>query len=571
MENGTNHSGMASLVAAAAAAVPLRTAAQGSGGPTYHGFIASTQDCLLLFEACRVGVCRRIQRRLSEQEREKAIRSGSVFVWEESESGIKRWTDSKSWSPSRIKGSFLVYREVDEETARRRASSYDSDDGASHRPNSSNPRRLSNASSSASMNSQHHQHQQQQQQQQASPHVPLLTKKSISVRTKEGGKLHVVCYYTKSDVSSGRLQTPRQDPALQSLAIRAGLYPEILPEVSLGPPANNSNQHQPSLSPQPGTPELALRMRASFSSSGVSLDSGMDDSAVGSSRRGSLASNPAAGENGIYPVSASAAARAQEMQRQQQQQRAFEQRVEEYTFPDNGSSSRRMSTDQAAAVVAAAAAAAAAASGAAGGRAAGGQATYLERGRRGSASTGSGGEQYPAPIVTGGTRGQYRAHPYARPTPASATFPGSRQQQQQQQQTGYSHQQQQHQLPTPTSAQYGPPLEFSDVPYYRQVYGAQGLSSALPPGPPPPTPATPAAAVQSKRGMVPSQLSPIQLQNANSLAEDSSGAAGDGSMQAAKQQQAMSPLDGQQGELQRLPPLRLAVGRMEDNSRWDEL
>ncbi|KAI8591126.1 Gti1/Pac2 family-domain-containing protein, partial [Geranomyces variabilis] len=122
MENGTNHSGMASLVAAAAAAVPLRTAAQGSGGPTYHGFIASTQDCLLLFEACRVGVCRRIQRRLSEQEREKAIRSGSVFVWEESESGIKRWTDSKSWSPSRIKGSFLVYREVDEETARRRAS-----------------------------------------------------------------------------------------------------------------------------------------------------------------------------------------------------------------------------------------------------------------------------------------------------------------------------------------------------------------------------------------------------------------------------------------------------------------
>ncbi|KAI8922453.1 camp independent regulatory protein, partial [Powellomyces hirtus] len=159
----------------------MRTPAAVSGGPTYHGYIASTQDCLLLFEACRVGVLRRIQRRLSEQEREKAIRSGSVFVWEEGESGIKRWTDSKSWSPSRIKGSFLVYRE------------------------------LSIASTTSSV------------------HVPLLTKKSISVRTKEGGKLHVVCYYTKSDVSSGRLQTPRDDPALQTLAIRAGLYPEILP------------------------------------------------------------------------------------------------------------------------------------------------------------------------------------------------------------------------------------------------------------------------------------------------------------------------------------------------------
>ncbi|KAF9130027.1 hypothetical protein BGW39_003551 [Mortierella sp. 14UC] len=37
---------------------------------------------------------------------------GSVFVFDEEESGIHRWTDGKIWSPSRICGNFLVYREL---------------------------------------------------------------------------------------------------------------------------------------------------------------------------------------------------------------------------------------------------------------------------------------------------------------------------------------------------------------------------------------------------------------------------------------------------------------------------
>ncbi|KAF8940056.1 hypothetical protein BGZ47_007902 [Haplosporangium gracile] len=37
---------------------------------------------------------------------------GSVFVFDEEESGICRWTDGKIWSPSRICGNFLVYREL---------------------------------------------------------------------------------------------------------------------------------------------------------------------------------------------------------------------------------------------------------------------------------------------------------------------------------------------------------------------------------------------------------------------------------------------------------------------------
>lgn len=41
------------------------------------------------------------------------ITSGSVFVFDEEESGIKRWTDGFFWSPSRILGNFLLYRETD--------------------------------------------------------------------------------------------------------------------------------------------------------------------------------------------------------------------------------------------------------------------------------------------------------------------------------------------------------------------------------------------------------------------------------------------------------------------------
>lgn len=54
----------------------------------------------------------KVKRRLREEER-KMIRSGQVFVFDERESGIKRWTDGLVWSPSRILWNFLVYRQVD--------------------------------------------------------------------------------------------------------------------------------------------------------------------------------------------------------------------------------------------------------------------------------------------------------------------------------------------------------------------------------------------------------------------------------------------------------------------------
>ncbi|KAG8962504.1 hypothetical protein FRC03_004189 [Tulasnella sp. 419] len=80
--------------------------------PPFCGFIETTEDALLILEAARRRLIPRVTRRLSDRER-KLIASGSVFVFEEEESGIKRWTDSLVWSPSRILGNFLIYRETD--------------------------------------------------------------------------------------------------------------------------------------------------------------------------------------------------------------------------------------------------------------------------------------------------------------------------------------------------------------------------------------------------------------------------------------------------------------------------
>jgi Gti1/Pac2 family transcription factor len=81
--------------------------------PTYHGYVATTQDALILFEACLTGVLPHVPRRPHDRERSHLVRSGSVFIYEENTSGIKRWTDGVTWSPSRILGNFLVYRELD--------------------------------------------------------------------------------------------------------------------------------------------------------------------------------------------------------------------------------------------------------------------------------------------------------------------------------------------------------------------------------------------------------------------------------------------------------------------------
>ncbi|KDQ08468.1 hypothetical protein BOTBODRAFT_59327 [Botryobasidium botryosum FD-172 SS1] len=189
-----------------------------------NAFLRTTADCLIVLEAFERHMIPRIHRRLREPERRRFIRSGAVFVFDEKESEIKRWTDGFSWSPSRILGNFLVYREISP-TSRRSGSSSDSE--SSPNDNTSERSALDKEVYGSLKSHQNFK-------------PGGLMKRTISVVIKER-TIHVVCYYNPEDVIAGRLMTPAEMPHLRGLL--SVVHPELLqrtlyrfpPLVQLGP------------------------------------------------------------------------------------------------------------------------------------------------------------------------------------------------------------------------------------------------------------------------------------------------------------------------------------------------
>ncbi|ODQ63370.1 hypothetical protein NADFUDRAFT_12566, partial [Nadsonia fulvescens var. elongata DSM 6958] len=156
---------------------------------TYYGHIRTQLDAILLFEACRIGYLPRINRRLSERERLR-IRSGSIFIWDEREASMRRWTDGKSWSASRVSGSFLIYKEMD--------------------PNHHNHSTYRHNGSNANV-----------------PYKPEgLIKQSFSITTSTDRKLHLIAYYHPSDINTNYLIQPSLDPKLKDIQIPLDMYPD---------------------------------------------------------------------------------------------------------------------------------------------------------------------------------------------------------------------------------------------------------------------------------------------------------------------------------------------------------
>ncbi|OKL60304.1 hypothetical protein UA08_04339 [Talaromyces atroroseus] len=190
---------------------------------TYHGLVRTPADAIILFEACRLGLLPRVQRRLSEKERQ-AIKSGSVFVWDEREAGMRRWTDGKSWSASRVSGSFLTYREMEGKrgggvSTSRAGKTPDS------RGNSDDDRDGS------------------EEGQDGYRYKPDgLMKQSFSITTSTRQHLHLISYYARSHPTAPNFNQPSTDPALRHIRPQKGLYPEStvtdpqnLPVVTRGP------------------------------------------------------------------------------------------------------------------------------------------------------------------------------------------------------------------------------------------------------------------------------------------------------------------------------------------------
>ena len=218
-----------------------------SGGaalqPTFQGHVATTQDALILFEACLQGHLSHVPRRPHDRERSSLIRSGSVFIYEENASGIKRWTDGVTWSPSRILGNFLVYRELDKpfppgekkramKKPQRRPS----------RPGEPYPGSLSSENGSAPAYGERAPSEMERQLigsliDSYGFKSDGLVKKTMSV-TVQGVTHHLVSYYNVHDVIGNSLRTPSSTENLQFIRPR----PELTSKQSFRSPLEEAEE-----------------------------------------------------------------------------------------------------------------------------------------------------------------------------------------------------------------------------------------------------------------------------------------------------------------------------------------
>lgn len=143
---------------------------------TYNGRIKSLKDALLVLEGARLGYLPKIKRRLNGLERE-FIKPNCIFAWNETECGMKRWTDGKIWSASKVSGPFLIYKELDNDKVTLKKNGF--------------------------------------------------TKQSFSLTTKQQEKLHLIAYY-REDLDSNDLMTPTSDPMLKDIRLNGNIYQEYL-------------------------------------------------------------------------------------------------------------------------------------------------------------------------------------------------------------------------------------------------------------------------------------------------------------------------------------------------------
>ncbi|KAF2273179.1 uncharacterized protein EI97DRAFT_162968 [Westerdykella ornata] len=270
--------------------------AQPAFKPTWHGFLDTTRDAMTIVEAALQGRLNHISRRPHDKERAEMLTSGTVLVYEENASGIKRWTDAVHWSPSRVMNNCLIYRQLT------RALRPDEKKSALN-PSCGNKRKRKESATPAINSNGEIVHVAEDEYEHATMEVaaeensldPLdkvyanfaqrltpeqqrrfcgslidsyefkeggLMKKTISVKY-QGTHHHVISYYTLEDVVEGKLKRPCEDPNLADIQPR----PELLDgwKVSLedeesrdSPVYGGYPQTQPASFAQPSAPAHRL-------------------------------------------------------------------------------------------------------------------------------------------------------------------------------------------------------------------------------------------------------------------------------------------------------------------------
>jgi hypothetical protein len=183
--------------------------------PTWRGFIHTTRDGLTILEACLQGALSHIPRRPHDRERQSIISSGNIFVYEENASGIRRWTDGITWSPSRIMGNFLVYRELRDghqpgekkrAAKKRKRGSEELLSPPDGGPKTEEDRQLIGSLSLDAYNFK----------------PGGLAKKTLSVELR-GVRHHIISYYRVQDIKDGMYHRPAHDEFLSAFEPRREL------------------------------------------------------------------------------------------------------------------------------------------------------------------------------------------------------------------------------------------------------------------------------------------------------------------------------------------------------------
>ena len=214
--------------------------------PTFHGFVNNSMDGLILFEACLSGKLHHVPRRPHDRERSSLIKSGSIFIYEENASGIKRWTDGVAWSPSRILGNFLIYRELEKpfppgEKKRAMKRKRESVPGEPYPRRDSDEQDVTEEITpispptpgpSADVKSEVPSSDQDKEMERQLIGSLVdsygfrpdgLVKKTMSIAIN-GISHHMVSYYKVDDVKNSALPRPLSDPRLQNISVRPELY-----------------------------------------------------------------------------------------------------------------------------------------------------------------------------------------------------------------------------------------------------------------------------------------------------------------------------------------------------------
>ncbi|KAJ6264749.1 hypothetical protein Dda_0900 [Drechslerella dactyloides] len=195
-------------------------------------FCQSNEDALMIVELILQNRLHTVQRRAQDRERASAVQSGNVFVFEHTDTGIKRWTDGVHWSPSRILGNFLLYRELSrpfppgqKKRAQRKPAA------KTRRPNSeledphqqfhpvgmpdpgrAGPPGDSDRSLVGSLIDSY------------DFKTNGLIKKTISIQNDDHRQFHLISYYVPQEVLEGHLHRPTEMPIYRGIKPRGSLY-----------------------------------------------------------------------------------------------------------------------------------------------------------------------------------------------------------------------------------------------------------------------------------------------------------------------------------------------------------